>query len=145
MEQQLYFYRTNQGSTTKSSFSLKKLDYLWALERIIRYYGSLGFEQMRCRFLERYTDAVLSSCNGVRYELGRPDLVKDIAKRFRRFSAEQKWKPSRAQREALLDVTHPKLIRVYWPVAGACRTLREQGVSGMGKKIMKHIKRGEEE
>ena len=33
----LYFYRTNPGSTTQSRFSMKKLDYLWALEGIIRF------------------------------------------------------------------------------------------------------------
>ena len=33
----LYFYRTNPDSTTQSRFSMKKLDYLWALEGIIRF------------------------------------------------------------------------------------------------------------
>jgi glycosyltransferase involved in cell wall biosynthesis len=78
LEQQLYFYRTNEGSTTKSNFSVKKLDYLWALERIIRYYGSLGYHSMRLRFWNRYVDAVVSSCNGMRYILKQDDLVKEI-------------------------------------------------------------------
>ena len=47
MDHKLYFYRTNQGSTTKSRFSLKKLDYLWALESIIGHYTALGYLQMR--------------------------------------------------------------------------------------------------
>jgi hypothetical protein len=142
MDHKLYFYRTNQGSTTKSSFSIKKLDYLWALESIIRYYSSLGFEQMRQRFLTRYVDAVVSSCNGLRYMLGQEAAVKDVEKQFRKFAGEQKLKLTQAQIEALLDATHPKLIKLYWPAAAAARILREQGISGMTKKITERIRKG---
>jgi hypothetical protein len=142
MDHKLYFYRTNQGSTTKSSFSIKKLDYLWALESIIRYYSSLGFEQMRQRFLTRYVDAVVSSCNGLRYMLGQEAAVKDVEKQFRKFAAEQKLKLSQSQFEALLDATHPKLIKFCWPAAAAARMLREQGVSGMAKKMMERTRKG---
>ncbi len=145
MQHPLYFYRTNQGSTTKSNFSMKKLDYLWALESIIRYYDSLGFDRMRRRFWDRYVDAVVSSCNGTRYILGREDVAAAIEKQFWKFSREQKLKLSQPQLEALLDAAHPKLVRYYWPIAGAVRTLREQGLSGVARKIMKHRKRGEQE
>ena len=145
MKQELYFYRTNQGSTTKSKFSLKKLDYLWALESIIRYYGSLGFERMRRRFFDRYVDAVVSSCYGLRYELEQIEAARAVEKQFWKFCREQKMKLSPAQFEALLDAAHPRLIRFYWPVAGAYKTLREQGVSGMVRKIMQHIRKGEQE
>lgn len=137
MEHPLYFYRTNEGSTTKSNFSMKKLDYLWALESITRYYESLGYDEMRRRFFDRYVDAVIASCNGVRYMLEQDSAVKPIAKQFWRFAKEQNLQPTQVQWEALLDVTHPKLIKVYWPLSGAVRTLREQGVSGMIRKIMK--------
>ena len=142
MDHKLYFYRTNQGSTTKSSFSMKKLDYLWALESIIRYYDSLGFEQMRQRFVTRYVDAVVSACNGLRHMLGQEAAVKDVEKQFRKFAREQKLKLSQSQFEALLDATHPKLIKLYWPAAAATRILREQGISGMTRKIMKRIRKG---
>jgi len=145
MEQQLYFYRTNQGSTTKSSFSMKKLDYLWALENIIRYYGDLGFDRMRRRFFARYVEAVVSSCYGLRYELGREDVARNVEKQFWRFSREQKMRLTAAQFEGLLDANHPKLIRVYWPVAGGLKTIREQGFSGILKKIMQHLRKGEQE
>lgn len=145
MQHPLYFYRTNQGSTTKSNFSMKKLDYLWALESIIRYYDSLGFDRMRRRFWDRYVDAVVSSCNGTRYILGREDVAAAIEKQFWKFSREQKLKLSQPQLEALLDAAHPKLIRYYWPIAGAVRTLREQGLSGVARKIMKYRKRGKQE
>ena len=145
MEHPLYFYRTNQGSTTKSDFSMKKLDYLWALESIIRYYDSLGFDRMRRRFLDRYVDAVVSSCYGMRYMLGREDVAREIGKQARKFFREQKVKLSQTQFEAFLDASHPKLVRYYWPVAGAYRTLRDQGVSGIMKKIIQRRRKGEQE
>ena len=55
-------------------------------------------------------------------------------------SREQKLKPSQAQFEAMLDATHPRLIKLYWPVAGGIRTIRDQGITGMIRKIMKHRK-----
>ena len=145
MEHRLYFYRTNEGSTTKSHFSMKKLDYLWALESIIRYYDSVGFTRLRSRFADRYIEAVISCCNGVRYILGQEAAVRTIEKQYRKFAREQKLKLSQVQFEALLDVTHPKLIKAYWPVAGAVRTIRQQGIAGMAKKIKKHLGKGEQE
>lgn len=138
----LYFYRKNPESTTKSSFSLKRLDYLWALERITEYYTSIGFMQMRQRFLTRYIDAVVNCCTGARYMLDRPDVVKDIEKSAKQFLRRQQVKLSKAQFEALLDVTHPKLIRVYWPLEGAARTLREQGIAGVCRKITRQLGKG---
>ena len=145
MDHQLYFYRTNQGSTTKSDFSLKKLDYLWALESIIRYYASLGYDRMRGRFLDRYVDAVVSSCNGLRYMLNQPEKVTAVEKQFRKFAREQKLKLTKAQFEAVLDATQPKLMKFYWPAEAAARVFREQGVSGMIKKIMQQIRKGEQQ
>lgn len=144
-QHKLYFYRTNPESTTKSTFSMKKLDYLWALENIIRLYSSLGYTQLRQRFFDRYVNAAVSCCNGVRYTLGRPDAVKDIEWSVKTFIREQNLKLTRSQFEALLDATHPKLVRLYWPFAGGIRTVREQGLSGIFRKIMKQIKKGEAE
>ncbi len=135
--EKLYFYRGNPDSTTKAEFRLKRLDYLWALESIVDFYTGLGFEKTRQRFLERYTDAVISCCNGARYLLNRPDLVKKIEKQSRAFLRRQGFRPTKEQLEALLDVTHPKLIKLYWPVSGAVRTLRHQGFSGVLAKLRK--------
>ncbi|MBQ2007724.1 MAG: hypothetical protein II236_03515, partial [Alistipes sp.] len=71
-EKALYYYRTNNGSTTKSNFSLKKLDYLWALESITGYFGSIGYGVMQKRFADRYADAAAESCYGLRCHSSRP-------------------------------------------------------------------------
>ena len=138
-EEKLYFYRGNPDSTTKAVFSLKRLDYLWALESIIAFYTSLGYETMRQRFIERYAEAVLSCCNGARYLLNRPDVVKQIEKQTKAFLHRQKIKLTKAQFEPLLDVMHPRLIKLYWPVSGAVYTLRREGVAGVLRKIRKQL------
>lgn len=142
-QEQLYFYRGNPESTTKAEFRLKKLDYLWALESIIGFYGDLGYEEMRRRFVDRYVEAVLSCSNGARYLLNRPDVVRRIEKQTRAFLRRENIRLTKAQFEPLLDVMHPALIKVYWPVSGAVNTLRQEGVSGVLRKIRKQF--GKEE
>ena len=141
-KEMLYFYRGNPDSTTKSEFRLKRLDYLWALESLIGYYGELGYLQMRQRFIDRYIDAVLSSCYGARFLLQRPDVVKQIEKSTKLFLHRENIQLNRKQFEDLLEVTHPKLVKLYWPVSGAVRTLRQNGVSGLVKKVCKRMGKG---
>lgn len=139
----LYFYRTNPGSTTQRSFSLKKLDYLWALERIIGFYDSIGYSAMKQRFSDRYAEELVNCFNGVRLDLGRQDLMKGLKKNARQFVRQQGLRFSKEQYEQLLDAAHPKLILLYWPVEGAVRTLREEGFAGVAKKIKKQLQKGE--
>ena len=141
--EELYFYRGNPDSTTKSTFGIKRLDYMWALESIMRHSGALGYFDLQKRFLERYVDAAASCSNGVRYELEQPELVKVIEKQVRGFLRREKLALTKLQFETLLDAMHPKLIRYYWPVSGAVSTLREQGISGLLEKIRKQFERGD--
>ena len=141
--EKLYFYRGNPDSTTKAAFRLKRLDYLWALESIIGFYTGLGYQQMRQRFIDRYIDAVLSCCNGARYLLGRPDVVKEIERQTIAFLRREKIRLTRNQFELLLDVMHPKLVKLYWPLSGAVNTLRSQGLSGVLRKIRKQFGKGD--
>lgn len=144
-EHKLYFYRTNPESTTQRRFSIKKLDYLWALESITRFYTSLGYTQMQKRFFDRYVEAVAASCYGIRSSLKQPELVKTVERSARKFIREQKASLSKKQFEMLLDAAHPKLIRFYWPIAGGIQTLREEGLSGIVRKIIKNLRKGEAE
>lgn len=145
MEHKLYFYRKNIGSTTKSDFSLKKLDYLWALESITRYYDSLNFMLMKQRFLDRYIDAAINACYGARDVLNRVEVAKKIEKQARKFVKEQHRKLTKEQFEALLDGAHPVLIRFYWPLEGVTRTLRESGLRGLAEKLIRRKQKGADE
>lgn len=119
----MYFYRTNPGSTTQRTFSQKKLDYLWALENIIRFYDSVGYAQMKARFALRYGQELINCSNGLRYELKRPDIVRQVERSMKRFVREQNLRFPLEIREQILDAMHPKLIRAYWPAKGAARRI----------------------
>lgn len=129
-DHELYFYRTNPESTTKSTFSLKKLDYLWALESILRFYASLGWMQMRQRFFERYVNAVASACYGVRHELNKPERTKEISANARKLFREQGLKLNQEQMELFLDAAHPKLVKYYWYYAGIRRRIKKLWTKG---------------
>lgn len=43
-----YFYQVNPEGTTKSGFSEKKLDFLWALEAQRQFYKGVGFGRLEC-------------------------------------------------------------------------------------------------
>lgn len=139
----LYFYRTNPGSTTQSRFSMKKLDYLWALEGIIRFYSSVGYTTLRERFGTLYAEEAAGDYHRVRYELNDPKAARDIEKAARRLRREIPF--TKAQFEIMFSAMHPKLMRLYWPLEGAARTLREDGVSGLIRKVGKHLRKGENE
>lgn len=119
----LYFYRTNPESTTKSQFSLKKLDYLWALESMIGYFRSVGYHTLAQRFLERYVEAAASACYGVRQELKRPELVGGILSDVKRFLRREKMKLTRQERLSLLEAAHPNAMGRFWKAAEKLRKL----------------------
>lgn len=141
--EELYFYRTNLASTTKSAFSMKKLDFLWALENITKFYGSMGFPQTESRFFDRYVRETAGFYRVVRYIENRKDAAWNIRRSFRRMLRSERRKLTKAQFESVFDAMHPKLIKVYWPVEGIVRTIRQEGLGGIVRKLGKHLKRGD--
>lgn len=141
IREDMYYYRTNPISTTQRKFSLKKRDYLWALDSIIRYYHSLGYHTLTERFCDLYAEEAAGQYRRIGKELDSPEVCREI-----RASAKALAKAvpfTNQQKEQLLDAFHPKLIRYYWPVAGAVRTLKESGISGLVGKLKKNLGRGE--
>ena len=119
----LYCYRTNPESTTKGKFSLKKLDYLWALESMIGYFQSVGFHTLAQRFLERYVEAAASACYGVRNELKRPELVNGILSDTRKFLRRENLRLTRREKLSLLEAAHPNTMGRFWKIAEKVRKL----------------------
>ena len=143
VQDKLYFYRTNPDSTTKKAFSEKRLDYLWALESILTCWGSVGYVQLRQRFLDRYAEAAASCILGARQYLGRPDLARKTARSARRFLRREKLRLTKPQFELLFDAAHPKLIRLYWPAEACLRTLRGGGIRALVSKIVRQNRKGD--
>lgn len=139
----LYFYRSNPVSTTQQGFSLKKLDYLWALEQIIRFYTAIGYLELRGRFCDLYAEAAAGCYYRAMHELNRPDAAKNIKKSVRNLVRKEKIPLTKKQFETLLDAMHPKLIRFYWPLEAALRTLREKGMAELMRKAAEQLRRGD--
>lgn len=133
----MYYYRTNPISTTQRSFSLKKRDYLWALDSIIRYYHSLGYGNLTKRFCDLYVEEAAGQYCRIGQELGDPEARKKVKQDA--IALAQTVPMTMAQKEILLDVFHPKLIRYYWPIAGAVRTLKNGGMSAVLAKLKKNL------
>lgn len=124
-EEVLYYYRTNGDSTTKSRFSLKKLDYLWALESITSFWGSCGYGEMKQRFAQRYIEAAIQSCYGAQYDLFLPEVAVQTEKRAKAFLGQQGVRLTQEQFESLLDAAHPKWMPYYWPLGNLWRRLKK--------------------
>lgn len=135
----LYFYRTNPDSTTQRKFSLKKLDFLWALESIVNCYADAGFSQTCQRFLDRFIMETAGYYRMVKYEENCPDAEKMLKKNLHRCLKQHHHRLTKGQFEELLDAMHPKLIRIYWPLEGIVRTLHQEGLAGIARKLNKHL------
>lgn len=81
-KESLYFYRINTSGTTKSSFNLKKLDYLWALNEQISLYSALKYERMQYIIVNRYIDSLLFFYVKVKNELKDYKAARKIKRQF---------------------------------------------------------------
>ena len=50
----MYFYYVNSGGTTKKAYSLKRLDWLWAVQEQISFYKEVGFNKMDYMLRKQY-------------------------------------------------------------------------------------------
>lgn len=141
-EEDLYYYRTNPESTTQRTYSLKKLDYLWALERIQEQYGAVGYLRMQRRFFDRYLDAVDNACGALLYTLDDRRQAVQVERQCYAFARRSGQRLDLEQRGRLLSTMHPHLARVYWPVAGVLRTVRRGGFRALWKKLRSHFGKG---
>lgn len=142
MEHALYFYRGNPDSTTKKTFTLKRLDYLWALEEIISFCTNAGYLKLRERFCDRYAQTAADYYRTVLVDLNLPDVAKNIKKSVKDLIRKYDLRLSRAQFEQLFDAMHPKLIRFYYPLEAGVRTLKDSGISGLAAKVTERLRKG---
>lgn len=70
LDTDLYFYCTEPESTVRSSFSLKKLDSLWALEQQMELYHRIGYGRMLGEIYDRHFSSGITLYESVRNQLG---------------------------------------------------------------------------
>lgn len=141
--EKLYFYRVNPEGTTKSAFSVKRLDYLWALEEIIGFYTQKGYFCLRDRFWDVYVRTAADYYPVTLHTLARKDLAKNMEKKLFELKKRHGLSLSKEQFEQLLCAMHPGAARLYWPAEGVVRTLATTGVRGIMQKLGKNRERGE--
>lgn len=133
--EQLYYYRTNPGSTTKGVFSKKSLDYLWALESILKFYGGLGWFAVRDRFLRKYLDAAAGLHRQAKQTPGLEREAGRVERNTALFLAGQRISLSSGQISAWLEEMHPRLVGPFWTMCGLLRIARQEGAAALVRKL----------
>ena len=114
--EKLYFYRINYEGTTKSNFSKKRVDYLWALEQQISFYDKIQFNQMLEELCKFYLENATEIYKKVNYELKDRALQKKIYNDtkiiYKKYKKQIKFE--KKQLIYTIGVFHPRIIRIYW-------------------------------
>ena len=133
----LYFYRVNPQGTTKSGFRLKMLDSLWAIREIALFYGSHGYKKLKTKFCSMYMRMSPDYYWKVLKELSQPTAAADLKNQMRQIMCENRKyiKLTKPQRLAVYEVLYPRMMHLYWLYQAAMRTVKENGVAGLAKKI----------
>jgi hypothetical protein len=82
---------------------------------------------MQDRFARRYAQAAADSCYGLRGDLDRREMAREVCRNAWRYFRKNKLKLRQKEFEKLLDAAYPELIRYYWPLAGIWRRLTGKG------------------
>ena len=140
----LYFYRINPQGTTKSGFRLKMLDSLWALREMASFYGTLNYEILKARFCSAYMKTAPGYYWRVLNELSQPVEAADLKKQMRQMMrANHKYiNLTKPQRLAVNEVLYPHTMHLYWLCQAAVRTVKENGIAGLAKKIYTRLRGG---
>lgn len=142
INEQLYFYRVNLAGTTKSGFSMKKLDYLWAVEERIKLFASLGYDKILSRECNRYLLAASDCYHRTKNQLEdiktanliRDKMKKVIMRYYKLVSL------SYDSKERIYACVWPKTVVVVSNIKAIISTIRQSGAKGLYQKVASKIK-----
>lgn len=112
----LYFYFVNAQGVSKSSFSIKHLDFLHALDTQVRFYREKGYSQMYKKLCASYLMNSANMYHRVRKDLANELVAKKIKRKMRKFCMTHhiNVRLSKEQAYTLLEVLHPHVVGLYW-------------------------------
>lgn len=145
IDEQLYYYRVNPNGTTKSSFSLKRLDYLWALEEILEFFKEIRYRRLQKRFCAIYVKTAVDDFWKIRNEWDKHDRTDVIAQGLRRVLRNNiGWIdfPEGYQLQAY-DIMFPRMMRFYWMAQKGKKVFRDAGVAGITETVLRRLGRRE--
>ena len=145
-QQRYYFYRVNQGSTTKSTFSLKKLDFLWALEEQLAFYKKVGYTAMEKNIAAYYLNTAAWYSSRVRNELNNVKEAAKIRKRMQQIIREYPLDSlplTEAEKLGIRRAFHPVISQLGRIPRVAREVLASGGINSLIKRILRKLKKYE--
>lgn len=141
--EKLYYYRINPEGTTKKAFSLKKLDYLWALECQLNFFREEGMLKLYEMTAKQYVVALS------RFALKRTeDAISDeiyhtLRNKYILFKKTngKRLRLNKREREQVLGAFYPRLNRMYDLLRVSFRTITKDGMTGFIEKTIVYIGR----
>lgn len=137
-----YFYRKNNAGTTKGAFSLKKLDYMWALEEQIHFYEQLGYNEARDVIVALYLNNAACYAHRVRYELldgtAADGIVADIQSMIDKYPLDT-LPLNEDEKKAVNDAIHYRMAQLR-RLPRVCRDILQQnGIKGLIARIKRRL------
>lgn len=114
----MYFYRVNHTGTTKSNYSIHKLDWLWALEEQIKFYKKVKFLKMVDALGTRFIREAMREYENIQKYLQDKNQAERLRRRIVRFWISERKYVS-ISREETLDIftrLYPRQIHFLWSV-----------------------------
>lgn len=114
----MYFYRVNHNGTTKSNYSIRKLDWLWALEEQIKFYKKIKFLKMVDALGTRFIREAMREYENIQKYLQDKKQAERLRRRIVRFWISERKYVS-ISREEILDIftrLYPRQIHFLWSV-----------------------------
>lgn len=142
-EGKYYFYRINPNGTTKQEFSIKKLDYLWALECQLAFFKS---KEMHTLFELTAKDYMMALARfASRYSQNSIDketycVLKQKYSYFKKIE-HYNFKLSNYESEAVLRIFHPVCYKLRMLSKTSLQVLKNDGILSFIKRTARFIRR----
>ena len=114
----LYFYYINPDGTTKSGFSLKRLDYIWATRQQELFYQKIGYVNLAEKTARTQLELYLMYCSVIKLELGNAEALRRLKNELGHFL----WEHRRLK--LTLNMKKRLLYLYVPPVQKLCRGLK---------------------
>lgn len=116
IDEDLYYYTDNPAGIMRSDFSIKKLDFLWALEQQVEYYYSIGYMSLlRMVIIDYYNNVVYFGkriINELNDEALCRQLMREAEKKQKTFSKYCSFDLDYSTRNFIMKYSHPNIFRL---------------------------------
>lgn len=143
-QQRYYFYQTNPEGTTKSRFTRKKLDVLWALEEQIAFYSSLYYTSMEKKIVACYLTKAAWYSSRVRNELNNPIESAKIRRKMRCLIRKHPLIDltlTDAERKSIRQSFHPLYVQLVRLPQVVQDTLHEGGIKSLLARVLRKFRK----